>query len=70
MSAIKTLDDLQNLETYKKDLAKSAAAVGKAPQPVLFVKKFAFSNKIAPLVLVGKVDPALLKILKETHKTT
>ncbi len=59
MSELKLLDDLQNFAKYKVDLAKSLARVGKIPAPVLFVKKFQFTTKALPMVLVGPVDAKL-----------
>lgn len=59
MSDIKQLDDLKNFAKYKTDLAKSVARVGKIPAPVLYVRKFQFNEKAAPLTLVGPVDSKL-----------
>jgi hypothetical protein len=56
MSNIKQLDDLKDFATYKLDLAKSLAKVGKVPAPIVFVKKFQFTTKAVPMALVGPLD--------------
>jgi hypothetical protein len=56
MSQIKLLDDLKDFATYKLDLAKSLAKVGKVPAPIVFVKKFQFTTKAGPMALVGPLD--------------
>ena len=59
MSELKKIEDLQDFSKYKTDLAKSVKKVGKVPAPVLYVKKFSFKTKTAPLALVGPVDGKL-----------
>ena len=59
MSDLKKIEDLQDFATYKVDLAKSVAKVGKVPVAVHYVKKFQFKTKTAPLALVGQVDVKL-----------
>lgn len=56
MSQLKLLEDLKDFATYKLDLAKSLARVGKVPAPIVFVKKFQFATKAAPMTLVGPLD--------------
>ena len=53
MSDLKKMDDLKDYAKYKTDLGKSLTKVGKVPAAVHYVKKFQFSNKAAPMALVG-----------------
>ena len=69
MSQLSSLEDLQDLSGYKKDLKKSLDKVQASPAKMFYAQTFEFKGKKGPMVLVGEIPSGLTKGLKEARVT-
>ena len=70
MKVFQKAEQITNRSTYKATALSGLKKVSGAPEKFLYVEKFKFADKEAPLLLVGEVPKDVLADIKDKMKTT
>src|SRR5215467_10048080 len=62
-------EQVTNRAAYKKTVGPGLKKLSGAPEKFVYVEKFKFSDKVAPLLLVGEVSKDLLADIKDSMTT-